>query len=58
MNLLSEMMISLRLKKRLDVYHKQTQPLIDYYDNENILANVDGTKDMEEVFLDIVAVLG
>ena len=46
------------VKKRLDVYHKQTQPLIDYYDNENILANVDGTKDMEEVFLDIVAVLG
>ncbi len=46
------------VKKRLDVYHNQTQPLIDYYDNENILANVDGTKDMEEVFLDIVAVLG
>lgn len=46
------------VKKRLDVYHKQTQPLIDYYDDENILANVDGTKDMEEVFLDIVAVLG
>lgn len=46
------------VKKRLDVYHKQTQPLIDYYNNENILANVDGTKDMEEVFLDIVAVLG
>ena len=45
------------VKKRLDVYHKQTQPLIDYYDNENILANVDGTKDMEEVFLDIIAVL-
>ena len=38
------------VKKRLDVYHKQTQPLI--------LASVDGTKDMEEVFLDIIAVLG
>jgi len=46
------------VKKRLDVYHKQTQPLIDYYDNEKILASVDGTKDMEEVFLDIIAVLG
>jgi adenylate kinase len=32
--------------------------LIDYYDNEKILASVDGTKDMEEVFLDIIAVLG
>ena len=46
------------VKKRLDVYHNQTQPLIDYYDNEKILASVDGTKDMEEVFLDIIAVLG
>lgn len=46
------------VKKRLDVYHKQTQPLIDYYDSEKILASVDGTKDMEEVFLDIIAVLG
>lgn len=46
------------VKKRLDVYHKQTQPLIDYYDGEKILASVDGTKDMEEVFLDIIAVLG
>ena len=45
------------VKKRLDVYHKQTQPLIDYYDNENILASVDGTKDMEEVFIDIISVL-
>ena len=47
-----------RTEERLDVYHKQTQPLIDYYDNEKILASVDGTKDMEEVFLDIIAVLG
>ena len=46
------------VKKRLDVYHKQTKPLIDYYGNEKILASVDGTKDMEEVFLDIIAVLG
>ena len=45
------------VKKRLEIYHDQTQPLIDYYDNEKILASVDGTKDMEEVFLDIIAVL-
>ena len=46
------------VKKRLDVYHDQTQPLIDYYKNEGILAEVDGTKDMEEVFQDIVNILG
>ena len=46
------------VKKRLDVYHQQTQPLIDYYKNEGILAEVDGTKDMEEVFQDIVNILG
>lgn len=46
------------VKKRLDVYHEQTQPLIDYYKAENILAAVDGTKDMEQVFADIIDILG
>lgn len=46
------------VKNRLSVYHDQTQPLIDYYARENILAEVDGTKDMEEVFSDIIAILG
>ncbi len=42
---------------RLSVYHEQTQPLIEYYDNKKILKNVDGTKDMQEVFSDIVDIL-
>lgn len=46
------------VKKRLDVYHEQTQPLIDYYKQEGILAEVDGTQDMEKVFQDIVKILG
>lgn len=46
------------VKKRLDVYHDQTQPLIDYYKKEGVLAEVDGTKDMEGVFQNIVAILG
>lgn len=45
------------VKKRLSVYHDQTQPLIDYYEKAGVLANVDGTQDMEKVFSDIVAVL-
>lgn len=46
------------VKKRLDVYHDQTQPLIEYYDKIGILKTVDGTQDMETVFRDIIAILG
>ena len=46
------------VQHRLSVYHAQTQPLIDYYKSEGILKSVDGTKKMDEVFGDIVAILG
>ncbi len=46
------------VKKRLDVYHEQTQPLIDYYKKQNILKTVDGTQPMENVFGAIVEILG
>lgn len=46
------------VQKRLGVYHEQTQPLIEYYGNAGILVSVDGTKDLNEVFKDIVTVLG
>ena len=45
------------VQNRLSVYHEQTQPLIDYYSKKNILKSVDGTKDMQEVFSDIVNIL-
>ena len=45
------------VQNRLAVYHEQTQPLIEYYDKKNILKTVDGTKDMQEVFSDIVNIL-
>lgn len=45
------------VEKRLAVYHEQTQPLIDYYNNKKNLAKVDGTKDMQEVFKAIVAIV-
>ena len=44
--------------KRLNVYHEQTQPLIVYYNGKNVLVEVDGTKDMKDVFGDIVKILG
>ena len=46
------------VQKRLDVYHEQTQPLIDYYTKAGKLAEVDGTKDMDDVFAAIVDLLG
>ena len=45
------------VKKRLAVYHEQTQPLIDYYRNKGILKTVDGTKKMDETFDEIVAII-
>ena len=46
------------VKNRLNVYHEQTQPLIDYYTAKNVLHEVDGTKAMEDVFSSIVSILG
>lgn len=46
------------VEKRLNVYHDQTQPLIDYYTNKNVLVEVDGTVDMADVFAAIVKILG
>ena len=46
------------VQKRLDVYHEQTQPLIDYYEKQGILHSVDGTQPMEDVFASIDAIIG
>ena len=43
---------------RLEVYHNQTQPLIDYYNTQGILKRVDGTVDMKDVFQAIIEILG
>lgn len=45
------------VKNRLEVYHKQTQPLIDFYQKKGILKSVDGTVSMDEVFAAITAIL-
>ena len=46
------------VKNRLNVYHNQTQPLIEYYTKQGKLAEVDGTQSMEDVFNAIVKILG
>jgi adenylate kinase len=45
------------VQKRLNVYHTQTQPLIEYYTGAGILKSVDGTQDVNKVFEDILAIL-
>jgi adenylate kinase len=42
------------VKRRLDAYHNLTTPLQDYYRNEGILIEVDGTPSIDEVFEDVV----
>jgi len=46
------------VNERLDVYKKQTQPLVEYYKKSNILKTVDGTKTIDSVFEDIREILG
>lgn len=42
------------VKTRIKVYFEQTAPLIDYYKAQSLLLNIDGQKDIDKVFEDIV----
>ena len=45
------------VQKRLNVYHEQTQPLIDYYNKKEVILTVDGTQDIDVVYSEITKVL-
>jgi adenylate kinases len=45
------------VKKRLDVYHEQTKPLIKHYEEAGALVVIDGEKDVDEVFSCIIDIL-
>ncbi len=45
------------VKRRIRVYLEQTQPLIDYYRQRDLLIEVDGTKPIEQVTADLLAAL-
>ena len=45
------------VKARLEVYNKQTAPLIEYYGNKNILYTVDGSQDINDVYASRVKVI-
>ena len=46
------------IKKRLEVYRKQTAPLIEYYKERGLLKVIDATKSPEEVYKELLKVLG
>jgi adenylate kinase len=45
------------VRKRLEVYHEQTEPLIEWYDERGLLRRFDGTRSPEEVHSHIRATL-
>ncbi len=46
------------VRNRLDVYRKQTEPLIDYYEKAGVVVRVDGNQEADVTYTDIAAALG
>jgi adenylate kinase len=46
------------IANRMDVYEKQTSPLVEYYRGQNILKTIDGDRDVDVVYADVKEVLG
>jgi adenylate kinase len=45
------------IRNRLRVYHEQTAPLVDYYDEQGLMRRIDGTREPSEVHDHIRAVI-
>jgi len=46
------------IDKRLKVYHRQTEPILDYYRQKGILMRIDGERPKKVIFEDLMARLG
>ena len=46
------------VQNRIDVYNKQTAPLIEYYSKQDLIKTIDGEQAINKVFTDIVKKLG
>jgi adenylate kinase len=46
------------VRNRLEVYSRQTEPLIEYYDKAGVVARIDGAKAPDAVYEDIREALG
>ena len=45
------------IRKRLEVYQRETSPLIDYYSKKGLLKNIKGDDSIDEVFQSLLQVL-
>ena len=46
------------VENRIEVYESQTVPLLDYYEKAGVIAHIDGAIGLENVFAEIVKVIG
>jgi len=46
------------IRERIETYHEETEPLIEFYKNKGILIQTDGQKPIKEVHEDIIKLLG
>ena len=46
------------IRRRLAIYHEQTEPLKDYYEERGLLTTVDARKPIPEVTEEILAAVG
>ena len=46
------------IQRRLDTYHTQTAPLVEYYRGHSILKEVDGDRPVDAVYADVKDLLG
>jgi adenylate kinase len=45
------------VKNRLNVYNTETKPVIDYYEKKGLLRRVNGARDPEEIYLEIMRIV-
>ena len=41
------------MKKRLEVYHSQTAPLIEYYKQQGVYKEINGLQAIDKVYTDV-----
>lgn len=46
-----------KIKTRLDVYYKETKPVLDYYKKQDLVKEIDGMGSIDEIFGRITSVL-
>jgi adenylate kinase len=48
----------LAIRRRIELFHKLTEPVLDYYKKEGILIEIDGEQSIEEIHKEILKKIG